>query len=173
MSKSNDKTMKTNAIRVLDAKKIPHEVHSYDAPEGFLDGVSVAKATGMDVNRVFKTLVTRGSSGEYYVCVIPVICELNLKKAAKHFGEKKIEMIPSRDITKITGYIKGGCSPIGMKKQFSTAIDRRAETFETIVVSGGRVGLQMDLPLTALCRLIDAKLADLADDPDSEPGAES
>ena len=161
MSKSNDKTIKTNALRILDAKKIPHEAHTYEAPGGFLDGVSVAKATGMDVQRVFKTLVTQGASREYYVCVIPVAEELDLKKAAKHFGEKKIEMIHAKDITKVTGYIKGGCSPVGMKKPYPTAIHQSAADFENIVVSGGKVGLQMDLPLSALCELTGAVLADL------------
>lgn len=153
--------MKTNAIRLLDAKKIEHQVYSYDAPNGFLDGISVAKATGQNVNQVFKTLVTQGSSKNYYVCVIPVACELDLKKAAKQFGEKKIEMIHAKDITKVTGYIKGGCSPIGMKKLFATAIDQKATTFETIIVSGGRVGLQMKLSVNALCELTNAQLVDL------------
>lgn len=170
-NKTNDKNAKaakTNALRILDAKKIPHQVQSYEAPDGFLDGVSVAKATGMDVDRVFKTLVTQGASKEYYVCVIPVACELNLKKAAKHFGEKKIEMIHARDITPVTGYIKGGCSPVGMKKQFATAIDQRAEDFSNIVVSAGKVGLQMDVPVADLCALTGAQLADLADGPESD-----
>lgn len=165
MAKTKEKqgngAVKTNALRILDAKKIPHEVHTYETPDGFLGGIFAANATGMDVNRVFKTLVTQGNSREYYVCVIPVACELDLKKAAKHFGEKKLEMIPSKDITRITDYIKGGCSPIGMKKQFTTAIDSKAEGFETIVVSGGRVGIQMDLPTAALCLLTGAVLADL------------
>lgn len=156
--------IKTNAIRHLDSKKIPHKVYEYDAPEGFLDGVSVAKATGMDVNKVYKTLVTQGSSKEYYVCVIPVAEELDLKKAAKHFGEKKIEMIPARNITAITGYIKGGCSPIGMKKLFKTAVAKEAESLETIVVSGGKVGLQMELEVQALLAETGAELAELISD---------
>lgn len=166
MAKSHDK-IKTNALRILDAKKIPHEVHTYEAPDGFLDGVSAARAIGIEEERVFKTLVVQGGSKEHYVCVIPVACELNLKKAAKHFNEKKIEMIPARDITKVTGYVKGGCSPIGMKKPFSTAVDLRARSYESIVVSAGKVGVQMDLPVEALCRLTGASLADLADDADS------
>lgn len=154
--------VKTNAIRMLDAKKIKYETHTYDAPDGFLDGVSVAKATGMEVDRVFKTLVAQGASKEYYVFVIPVAVELELKKAAKHFGEKKMEMIPSKDITKVTGYIKGGCSPIGMKKAFKTAIDVRAGNYENIVVSAGKVGLQIDLPVKDLMYFTGAELADLA-----------
>lgn len=154
---------KTNAIRIIEAKKIPYEIHEYDAPDGFLDGVSVAKAAGMDVNKVFKTLVLQGASREHYVCVIPVAKELNLKKAAKHFGEKKIEMILARDITKVTGYIKGGCSPVGMKKLFKTAIDDSAKNLETLVVSAGKVGLQMEVPVSGLLETIGAELAQLTD----------
>lgn len=159
-----EKTVKTNALRQLDAKKIPHQIYTYDAPEGFLDGVSVAKATGLDPDKVFKTLVTQGASREYHVCVIPVARELDLKKAAKHFGEKSIAMIPAREITNVTGYIKGGCSPIGMKKKYSTAIDVSASQHTTIVVSGGKVGLQMELPVEALCELTDAALVDLTEE---------
>lgn len=151
---------KTNALRMLDANKIPYEIHAYDAPDGFLDGVSVAKATGMDVPRVFKTLVTQGAQS-YYICVIPVACELDLKKAAKHFGEKKIQMIRAGDITKVTGYVKGGCSPVGMVKLFPTCIDESVLPFDHIVVSAGKVGLQMEVPVSALCRLIRATTADL------------
>lgn len=153
--------VKTNAVRLLDLKKVDYVLYEYDAPEGFLDGVSVAKATGVDPERVYKTLVTQGASKEFYVCVIPVAKELDLKKAAKHFGEKKLEMIPSRDITKVTGYIKGGCSPVGMKKQFRTAIDGSARNFERIAVSAGKVGLQMELPLERLMEAASAQLAEL------------
>lgn len=153
--------VKTNAVRLLDLKKVHYILHEYDAPDGFLDGVSVAKATGMDPDRVFKTLVIQGASKEFYVCVIPVARELDLKKAAKHFGEKKLEMIPAKDITKVTGYIKGGCSPVGMKKPFRTAIDENAIAFERIVVSAGKVGLQMDLPLKSLSEAVSAQLVDL------------
>ncbi|MBR0598295.1 Cys-tRNA(Pro) deacylase [Sinanaerobacter chloroacetimidivorans] len=154
-------SVKTNAVRLLDAKKIIYRVYEYDAPDGFLDGVSVAKATGMDPKRVFKTLVTQGSGKENYVCVIPVEKELNLKAAAKHFGEKKIEMIPAKDITKITGYIKGGCSPVGMKKLFPTVIDKSAQDLDAIVVSGGKVGLQMELSVPDLLRMVNGSLADI------------
>lgn len=153
--------VKTNAVRLLDVKKIKYTLREYDAPEGFLDGVSVAKATGIEPERVFKTLVTQGASKEYLVCVIPVAQELDLKKAAKHFGEKKLDMILARDITKVTGYIKGGCSPVGMKKLFRTAIDQSAENFENIVVSAGKVGLQMDLPVKDLLSVTSSQLADL------------
>lgn len=153
--------VKTNALRQLDAKKVKHNVYEYEAPDGFLDGVAVAKATGMPVERVYKTLVTQGASKEHYVCVIPVAEELDLKKAAKHFGEKKIEMILARDITKITGYIKGGCSPIGMKKQFKTAIDSSAGKIDQIIVSAGRVGLQMELSVSDLLLAVGADMTDL------------
>ncbi len=155
--------VKTNAVRLLDLKKVDYILHEYEAPDGFLDGVSVAKATGIDPQRVFKTLITQGASKEFYVCVIPVAYELDMKKAAKHFGEKKLEMIPARDITKITGYIKGGCSPIGMKKLFRTAVDERAKSFDRIVVSAGKVGLQMDLPLQSLVEATSAQITDLID----------
>lgn len=154
---------KTNAVRIVESKKIPYKVYEYDAPEGFLDGVSVAKATGMDMEKVFKTLVLQGSSRDYYVCVIPVAKELNLKKAAKHFGEKKIEMIPAKDITKVTGYIKGGCSPVGMKKLFRTAVDASAGNLETMVVSAGKVGLQMEVPVDSLLETVCAELSHLTD----------
>ena len=153
--------VKTNAVRLLDLKKVDYILHEYDVPDGFLDGISVAKATGIEPERVFKTLVTQGASKEFYVCVIPVSYELDMKKAAKHFGEKKLEMIPARDITKVTGYIKGGCSPVGMKKPFKTAIDENAIAFDRIVVSAGKVGLQMDLPLESLLEAASAELADL------------
>lgn len=152
---------KTNAVRLLDLKKVDYKLYEYDAPDGFLDGVSVAIATGFDPDMVYKTLVIQGVSKEYYVCVIPVAHELDLKKAAKHFGEKKIDMIPAKDITKVTGYIKGGCSPVGMKKQFRTAVDESALNLERIVVSAGKVGLQMELPVQSLINAVDAKLVDL------------
>lgn len=153
--------IKTNAVRKLDAKKIKYSTYEYVAEEGFLDGISVAKEIEVDVQRVFKTLVLQGASKENYVCVIPVSCELDLKKAAKFFGEKKIEMIPAREITQITGYIKGGCSPLGMKKLFKTAIHASASNYDNIVVSAGKVGLQMDLPIKDLLEIVNAKLTDL------------
>ncbi|MEG0829495.1 MAG: Cys-tRNA(Pro) deacylase [Anaerovoracaceae bacterium] len=158
------KLHKTNAVRIAHKANIPYILREYDAPTGFLDGVSVAAATGMNPDQVFKTLVLQGTSKEYYVCLIPVAAHLHLKKAAKHFGEKKMEMIPAREITKITGYIKGGCSPVGMKKTFKTAIDSTGENFEFIIVSGGKVGLQMEIELSGLLALTDATLTDLTQD---------
>ncbi len=159
--KDKSKDIKTNAVRIVESAGFEYKLHTYDAPEGFLDGVSVAQQTGQNPEQVFKTLVTVGHSKEYYVCVIPVSEELDFKKAAKHFGEKSIEMIHARDIHNITGYIKGGCSPVGMKKHFKTAIDWTAELQETICVSGGKVGLQMELAPSDLTSLICAEFAEL------------
>ncbi len=159
--KDKSKDIKTNAVRMVEAAGLEYKLHTYEAPEGFLDGVSVAQQTGQNPERVFKTLVTVGHSKEYYVCVIPVAEELDFKKAAKHFGEKNIEMIHAKDITKITGYIKGGCSPVGMKKQFHTAIDETGEMQDTICISGGKVGLQMEVDPVKLASLIGADFTDL------------
>lgn len=156
-----EKEVKTNAARILAANKIPYTLHTYEAPEGFLDGVSVAEQTGENPDTVFKTLVLIGRSGQHYVCVIPVACELDLKKAASHFGEKHVEMIHAKEITPITGYIKGGCSPVGMKKQFPTVIHESAERLSSFWVSGGKVGLQMGVNPQQLAGLIGAKFTDL------------
>lgn len=137
-------TPKTNAMRMLDKEKIPYQMHTYDASDGHIDGAAVARKVGMDPAKVFKTLVTRGHSGSYYVCVLPVERELDLKKAAKVFGEKSLEMIPVAQLLPTTGYVRGGCSPIGMKKHFATAFDELAKQQETIVVSGGKIGLQIE-----------------------------
>lgn len=137
--------MKTNAMRILDQKKITYKVNEYDISDGRIDGISVAEKTGADPAKVFKTLVTQGTSKNYYVFVIPVLDELDLKEAARVSGEKKIEMIPMKDLLKITGYIKGGCSPIGMKKNFKTFIHKSSMEHETIMVSGGKQGLQIEL----------------------------
>ena len=145
----------------MEAAKIPYKMYEYDAPDGFLDGVSVAESLGQDPKQVFKTLVTVGNSGEHYVCMIPVAEELDLKKAAKHFGEKKIDMLPLRELTAVTGYIKGGCSPVGMKKDFPSVIDKSAQEHETIIVSGGKVGLQMELAVKDLANITGAELANI------------
>ncbi len=160
MSKKN-KENKTNAIRIAEAHGIDYEIRTYDASRGFVSGVDAAHETGIEEARCFKTLVLVGHSRENYVCVIPVARELDLKKAAAHFGEKNVEMIHAKDITKTTGYIKGGCSPIGMKKQFATAIDSTAKDFATVGISGGKVGLQMELDPEKLAELVDAGFCDL------------
>lgn len=136
---------KTNAMRILDAKKIPYEVLTYDNKDGKIDGVSVAAKVGKDPDEVYKTLVTQGASKNVFVFVIPVEEELDLKKAAKAAGEKKIEMIPVKDILKMTGYIRGGCSPVGMKKEYRTFVDQSCLNLEVMAVSGGKIGVQIIL----------------------------
>lgn len=158
------KQIKTNAIRIIEQSGIDYLEKTYDASGGFIDGITAAEKTGTELPRCFKTLVLVGRSKENYVCVIPVAEELDLKKAAKAFGEKSVEMIHVRDITKVTGYIKGGCSPVGMKRLFPTAIDRTAERFERIAVSGGKVGLQIELDPKKLAELIHGKFEDLTRD---------
>lgn len=160
---AKEKIIKTNALRILDVNKIVYQVRTYEAPDGFLDGVSVALSVGLDPSQVYKTLVLQGASKEYFVCVIPVDRELDLKKAARHFGEKRIEMIPAKDITLVTGYIKGGCSPVGMKKAFRTAFAQQASELETITVSAGKVGLQMTMMVNDLKKITNADFAELTE----------
>ncbi|MCO7175123.1 Cys-tRNA(Pro) deacylase [Sporolactobacillus kofuensis] len=152
---------KTNAMRLLDSENIPYKVQTYEISDGLIDGLSVAKKVGEDPKNVFKTLVTQGHSGEFFVFVVPVAEELNLKKAAATVGEKKVEMIHVKDIQKHTGYIRGGCSPIGMKKQYQTVIDASAQAIDHIIVSGGKKGLQIILEVNDLVKAADAELADI------------
>lgn len=151
---------KTNAMRMLDRKKIKYEVLSYECDE-FIDGMHMAEVTGAPVESSFKTLLTQGKSGSYYVVVIPIAEEIDLKKAAKQMNEKSIAMVPVRSLLGITGYVRGGCSPIGMKKQFPTYIDSSAEGFEEIYVSGGRVGLSLKLKTEELLKACGGRLSDL------------
>ncbi|MBT2663756.1 Cys-tRNA(Pro) deacylase [Bacillus sp. ISL-45] len=137
--------VKTNAMRILDTQKVPYEILTYDSKDGKIDGVAVAGKIGRDAAQVYKTLVAVGSSKDLYVFVIPVAAELDLKKAAKEAGEKKVEMLPVKDIQKFTGYIRGGCSPIGMKKNYPTFLDESAQELETIIVSAGKIGFQVEL----------------------------
>lgn len=155
------KFKKTNAMRILENKKIHYKYYEYEVIEGKTDGISVANLLGQDHKKVFKTLVTIGSSKEHYVFVIPVAQELDLKKAAKAAGEKKIEMIPMKSLLATTGYIHGGCSPVGMKKQFKTFLHKSAEDNERIICSGGKIGLQIDVALEDLVKLIEAQLLDV------------
>ncbi|SHD78171.1 Cys-tRNA(Pro) deacylase [Schnuerera ultunensis] len=148
--------VKTNAMRILDTHNIEYKIITYDKKDGKIDGVSVAKKIGKEPKKVFKTLVARGSSGELYVFIIPVAEELDLKKAAKAAGEKKIEMIPAKDITKHTGYIRGGCSPIGMKKTYPTFIDESSLSLDSIIVSGGKIGVQIEMDIERLQRITNA-----------------
>ncbi|EWG12251.1 Cys-tRNA(Pro) deacylase [Cytobacillus firmus] len=152
---------KTNAMRMLDAQKVVYELITYDSHDGKIDGVSVAAKIGKNPEAVYKTLVAQGVSKQIFVFIIPVTEELDLKKAAKAAGEKKVEMIPVKDIQKLTGYIRGGCSPVGMKKQYPTFIDAKAEELDLIIVSGGKVGMQMELRVDDLQKAIGAELADL------------
>jgi Cys-tRNA(Pro)/Cys-tRNA(Cys) deacylase len=156
------KQAKTNAMRILDGKKIGYELMTYDSNDGKIDGVSVAEKIGKDPKQVYKTLVAQGVSKQLYVLIVPVEKELNLKKAAQAFGEKKIDMIPVKDIQKYTGYIRGGCSPVGMKKQYPTVIDQSAEELSSIIVSGGKIGVQMELKLQDLLSVTGGKLAEIA-----------
>ncbi|MGE6365382.1 Cys-tRNA(Pro) deacylase [Bacillus paramycoides] len=148
---------KTNAMRILDKEKIEYSMMSYDPDDGKIDGVSVAGKIGRDVREVYKTLVAQGNSKEYHVFIIPVDEELNLKAV----GEKKIEMIPVKDITKVSGYIRGGCSPVGMKKLFATCIDESARSFETMIVSGGKIGVQIELKVEDLAKVTKAKFGEV------------
>ena len=153
---------KTNVMRVLDQKKVPYEGHTYAAAKA-ISGMEVASALGQDPKQVFKTLVTVGASKKNYVFVVPVWGELNLKKAAKAVGEKSIEMIKSKELLPLTGYIHGGCSPIGMKKFFQTTIDITAKDCETIIFSGGKIGYQVELKLEDLKKVIRFELYDICD----------
>ena len=162
MVKKKDKqTHKTNAVRIVEAEGVPYNMYTYDAPDGFLDGVSVAKTLGQDLDRVFKTLVTVGASRANYVCVIPVAEELDLKKAAKAVGEKSIDMLKAKDLLPLTGYIHGGCSPIGMKKFFRTTIDASAQKLDKMYVSAGKVGYQIEIAPKDLEKVIRLEYADV------------
>lgn len=161
MAKKKEKETKTNAIRMIETAGIPYREHTYDVSDGFTDGMDAARATGVDPGRSFKTLVLTAGPAQFYVCAIPVSNELDLKKAARHFGVKKLEMLHLKDLVKITGYVHGGCSPVGMKKLFPTAIDETAQLFDTISVSGGKLGLSVELDPEALAELCGASFADL------------
>lgn len=152
---------KTNAMRLLEAAKIPYDLLEYAVDESDLSGESVARKTGKDHSQVFKTLVFFGEKNGYGVCCIPACDELDLKKTAKAFGEKKVEMIPVRDLLKVTGYIRGGCSPIGMKKQFPTVIDETACLFDKIYVSAGVRGAMLGIEPDKLADFVGAKMVDV------------
>ena len=151
---------KTNAMRLLDAKKIPYVCRTY-APDGSMTGEEIAALLGEDVKRVFKTLVTVGKSGGHYVFVIPVAAELDLKKAARAAGEKSVAMIKQKELLPLTGYIHGGCTSIGMKKPFPTFLHETASSYDTIFISAGRVGMQLELSPLDLAKAVDCTAADL------------
>ena len=157
---ARSREVKTNAVRELEAARADFEVRYFDCPEA-LSGVEVAQLLGLDEDRVFKTLVTVGRSGAHYVFMIPVACELDLRKAAAAAGEKAVAMVRARELLPLTGYVHGGCSPIGMKRLFPTAIDETAELFARIVFSGGRIGCQVDMPLSELARIVPLQVTDL------------
>lgn len=150
---------KTNVMRILDQKKVPYTAHAYPYSGGPVDGPHVAALLGVEPERAFKTLVTRGAAGRYYVFVVPVMRELDLKAAAKAVGEKSIEMIRLAELQPLTGYVHGGCSPVGMKKQFKTVIDESARGVERMVVSAGKIGFQVELAPASLAGLIQAVFA--------------
>lgn len=154
------KTEKTNVMRIIEQHKLPYESHDYSS-SGAVSGMEVVEALGQEPGRMFKTLVTQGASKLYYVFMVPVNDELDLKKAAKAVGEKSIAMIKSKELLPLTGYIHGGCSPIGMKKQFKTTIHETAGNYETIMFSGGKIGCQIEMSLDNLRRLIPADSADI------------
>jgi Cys-tRNA(Pro)/Cys-tRNA(Cys) deacylase len=149
--------LKTNAMRILDKAGISYNTYTYDHSDGLIDGVSVAEKMGQPIERVYKTLVTKGTSRDYYVFVIPVADELNLKAAAKSVGEKAVEMIKVADINKVTGYVRGGCSPIGMKKEYKTVLDSSCIMLSTFIVSAGKIGHQIELAPKDLIDIIHCK----------------
>ena len=155
---AKEKEIKTNAMRILDRQKIKYEVLQYECDE-FIDGLHTAEKTGAPVEQSFKTLVAQGKSKQYYVLVLPIAEEVDLKKAAKAVGEKSIEMIHVSEINKLTGYIRGGCSPIGMKKLYTTTIDQSAEALEHIFISAGKIGLQLCISPQDLAMLVKARFA--------------
>ena len=158
MSKKTD--LKTNAMRELERAHVPYESRVFECPEA-LSGVEVADLLGLDQDRVFKTLVTVGKTGEHYVFMVPVAEELDLKKAAEAVGEKSVSMVKSKELLGLTGYVHGGCSPLGVKKLFKTTIDETAQLFDRIAFSGGRIGCQIEASVDGLAQAIPLQMADL------------
>ncbi len=156
------KQEKTNVMRLLDQKKIPYEIHDY-SDTGVIAGEDVAKTLGENPDEVFKTLVTVGKTKQYYVFLVPVCKELNLKKAAKAVGEKSIEMIKSKELLPLTGYVHGGCSPIGMKKVFPTTVDISAENLTKIFFSAGKIGFQVEVNVSDLSKILNFKFGEITE----------
>lgn len=152
------KETKTNAVRILERNKIQYELITYECDE-FIDGLHTAEKTGAPIEQTYKTLVMQGKSKQYYVFVIPIAEEVDLKAAARSVGEKSVEMIHVKDLTSITGYVRGGCSPLGMKKSFPTVIDISAENMNDIYISGGRIGTTIRLNPQDLAKVVRAKFA--------------
>ncbi len=157
------KEVKTNAMRILENRKIPFEAHTYECKE-FIDGIQIADMLNLPYEKVYKTLVTVGASKNYFVFVIPIAEELDMKKAARSVGEKSVEMLHVKDINQVTGYIRGGCTPIGMKKPYITRIAEEAILLEKIIVSGGRLGMQIELTPEDLLKASGAEYADILRD---------
>lgn len=154
------KETKTNAVRILERNKISYELITYECDE-FIDGLHTAEMIGAPVEQSYKTLVMQGKSKQYYVFVIPIAREVDLKAAARAVSEKSVEMIHVKDLTTITGYVRGGCSPLGMKKQFPTVIDETAQIYDDIYISGGRIGTTIRLNPNDLAKVVNAKFADI------------
>ena len=162
---AKQKEEKTNVMRVLEQKQIPYTAHTYEHEEGVaVDGATVARSLGQDPECVFKTLVARGASKGIYVFCIPVADSLDLKKAARAVGEKSIEMVAVKEINTLTGYVRGGCSPVGMKKEYPTVFHETAEIIDTIMVSAGKIGYQVELAPDALIALVGGITADVTVD---------
>lgn len=157
---AKNKEVKTNAMRILEREKIPYQQYTYECEE-FIDGIQIADKLSQPHEKVYKTLVTVGSSKNYFVFVIPIEAELDLKKAARSVGEKSVAMIHVKDINQITGYIRGGCTAIGMKKQYITRVSESAKALESMIVSGGRIGSQIELAPTDFIRAARAEYADI------------
>ncbi len=157
---AKNKEIKTNAMRILETQKITYEMHTYECDE-FIDGIQIADMLGLPYEKVYKTLVTQGNSKNYYVFVIPIAEELDMKKAAKSVGEKSVAMLHVKDINAVTGYIRGGCTAIGMKKQYITRIAEEAALLEKIIVSGGKLGVQLELSPADLAKASRAEFADI------------
>lgn len=162
MAKSKD--IKTNAMRILDRMKIPYTHYTYECEE-FVDGIRVADMLGLSYEKVYKTLVTQGPAKDCFVFVIPVAEELDLKKAAKAVGQKSLSMLHVKDINGVTGYIRGGCTAIGMRKQYPTVIEKKAEGLPSVIVSGGRIGSQIELLPADLARAAEAQFEDVVTEP--------
>lgn len=164
MAKKKEKEVKTNAMRLLDTLRIPYKHYSYECKE-FVDAWHTAAALDLPPEIMYKTLVTEGAPRQYYVFVIPIGMELSLKKAARAVGAKSLAMIHVKEITAVTGYVRGGCTALGMKKKYPTVIDAGAEGLSRMVVSGGRLGCQIELSPSDLCRAAEASFADVAEPP--------
>lgn len=155
------KKVKTNAMRILDKLGISYNTYCYSCDDDFVDGVSVAEKIGQPAEKVFKTLVAQGTSKDYYVFIIPVAAELDLKAAARVVNEKAVEMIKVKDLNQVTGYIRGGCSPIGMKKDYRAVLDSSCRSLDTVIISAGKPGYQIEIAPTDLVRIIHCRIENI------------